>query len=112
MGGGLWVRVDDKSGFAVALDNRGSCHVASTTDWTNCNVIIDVPTNAGSITYGALLFGAGNLWIDDAHLRIADEGSPVTYPTDPAELGTIQHDVTSPLPAPANLDFEDTTKSN
>jgi hypothetical protein len=111
-GGYLWVRADDNSGLAVALDNRGSCHIAPTTDWTDCDVIIDIPSNAGSVTYGALLYGAGYLWIDDAQIEITDEGARLTGPTSPAGLGTTQHDVTNPLRAPTNLDFEDTMTSN
>ncbi len=39
--------------------------IRGTTNWTKCEIIMDVPENAGNISYGALLHGSGQIWFDN-----------------------------------------------
>jgi hypothetical protein len=111
-GGNLWTRADNRDGFSVALDNRGNCRVRATTDWTDCRVVIDIPDSAASITYGAMLYGAGSLWIDDASIEVLDENVPVTSRARETGVGAIQHNSNDLLDEPVNLGFEDMTIRN
>jgi hypothetical protein len=75
--GGLWLRVDGPSGAAV-LDNMHDRPLRETTDWTLATIVMDVPENARSLSFGALLSGAGALQIAGPRFATVDQTVPVT----------------------------------
>jgi len=62
----LWMRMDDDTGKTVAFDNMEKRSVdgvlTGTTNWTQREVVLDVPETANSIHYGFYLRGAGQCW--------------------------------------------------
>jgi hypothetical protein len=75
--GGLWLRVDGPGGTA-ALDNMHDRPLRETTDWTLATIVMDVPENARSLSFGALLSGAGALQIAGPRFATVDQTVPVT----------------------------------
>ena len=75
--GGLWLRVDGPGGTA-ALDNMQDRPLRETTDWTLAMIVMDVPENARSLSFGALLSGAGALQIAGPRFATVDQTVPVT----------------------------------
>ena len=122
----IFVRVDDAKGNAVALDNMWFNYVGDTKDpyrlnrslsgdneWTTERVILDIPLEAATVSYGATLEGAGKVWIDNAHLEVVGSDTPVTAIVRPARL--LQQAAfakTKTPPSPRNLDFEPDGFSN
>ena len=93
--GALWLRIDDRAGKILGFDNM----LARATDgaltgtfgWTERTIVLDVPEAAASLHYGALLKGAGRLWVRNFRLDEAgDDIAPTdqrTYPRRPTNLG-------------------------
>lgn len=75
--GGLWLRVDGPSGTET-LDNMQDRPFRQTTDWTLATIVMDVPENARSLSFGALLSGAGALQIAGPRFATVDQTVPVT----------------------------------
>jgi len=61
----LWMRVDSQDMLGLAFDNMSTRQLKGNNDWTKCEIVLDVPQNAESITLGASLTGTGKLWVDD-----------------------------------------------
>ncbi len=59
---GLWMRVDGEDRRAVAFDNMQNRALAGTQDWTWCEVVLDVPSDASAISYGLVLKASGQAW--------------------------------------------------
>lgn len=91
---GLWMRVDGKDGELQRFDNMEQRPVKGTSEWVRREVVLDVPRDAYAIAIGALLVGAGQVWLDD--LRLETVGLDV--PTTVQELTLLE--------APVNLAFE------
>jgi putative CocE/NonD family hydrolase len=102
--GTLWMRIDG-SAEGVPLDNMLDRALSGTADWQRFAIVLDVPADATRIAFGALLRGAGTLWIDDLEFSAVDRTVPTTGTVGAAE----ERPVLEPdLPrAPRNLDFED-----
>jgi hypothetical protein len=66
----LWMRVDGQEMLNLAFDNMSTRRIKGTNDWTKCEIVLDVPQNAESITLGASLTGTGKLWTDDFALEL------------------------------------------
>ncbi|MBK8553226.1 MAG: hypothetical protein IPL53_20065 [Ignavibacteria bacterium] len=68
---GLWLRVDQPdSQEPLSFDNMQDRAIRNTTDWTKYEIILDVPSNASNIVYGALLAGTGQIWFDDITFEV------------------------------------------
>lgn len=101
---GLWVRVDVGK-VTVSFDNMHDRSVTGTTDWKKYEIVLDVPTNATAIAYGALLSGTGQIWFDSLKFEIVDK---TVEPTGISKECNIQ-DEKKPeglITEPTNLDFE------
>jgi hypothetical protein len=101
---GLWMRVDGAAGGAngpeaLAFDNMQKRPIKGTTDWTQYEIVLDVPERAQEIAYGILLSHTGQVWMDD--LKVEVVGTDVT--TTAVSLSPKQE----PSAAPVNLDFEE-----
>lgn len=93
---GLWMRVDGADRKPVAFDNMQQRPITGTSDWRSYAVVLDVPTESQSISFGVLLTGSGKVWIDNVRFEEVDASVPVTGSRAPV----------APGPAPSNLDFE------
>jgi len=93
----MWLRIDDKDGRQFLLDNMEHREeggvLRGTTDWAIRSIIVDVPDNAGEISYGLLMDGNGQCWCREFDLQVVDLSKPVTRGPD------------KPLEAPKNMRF-------
>lgn len=74
---GVWMRVD-KDKTAVAFDNMQNRPVKGTQSWNMYDVVLDVPQDATGISFGILLSGTGEVWLNDVTFEIVAEDVPVT----------------------------------
>lgn len=76
----LWARVDAADGTVLAFDNMDVSDraVRGTRDWERHEIVLAVPEDAASISFGSLLVGDGTAWFDEFSLTRADEATPVT----------------------------------
>jgi hypothetical protein len=96
---GMWFRIDSKEGHeSLGFDNMQDRPITGTTDWTKCEIILEVPENSGTLNFGALIAGTGKIWFDNVTLEILDNKSLVK--------SDDQVDARIPL-KPVNLDFEE-----
>ena len=75
---GLWMRVDYYGTAVLAFDNMQNRGVKRTTDWAKYEVVLFVPQEATSISYGVLLDGTGQIWFKDVNFEIVDDSVPET----------------------------------
>lgn len=95
---GLWLRVDQAgSTKSLSFDNMHDRPIKGTTGWTKCEIVLDVPSNASMLAYGALLNGTGQIWFDNLQFEIVDNTVPVTGSGSPSR---------TTVDGPTNLDFE------
>jgi hypothetical protein len=90
---GLWMRVDSGQ-KVVAFDNMQNRPIKGTGDWQSYEVVLDVPQDASSISFGILLSKTGKVWLSGAKFEVVGLDIPVT--------GVTQQLRTEPV----NLDFE------
>lgn len=95
-GATLWFRVDGRTG-TLQFDNleqrQEDGPLVDTTNWTERDVIFDIPEEATSLHYGFFLKGTGRCWSRRFSLETADARAEVS-----ANRAGI-------LPTPRNLDF-------
>jgi hypothetical protein len=93
---GVWMRVD-KGSHVVAFDNMQNRAVRGTAQWGAHDVVLDVPVDATSISFGILLSGAGEVWMGNLSFEVVDDSVAVTSkgPSAATELPVY----------PVNLDF-------
>ena len=70
---GLWMRVDYYKAQVLAFDNMQNRGIKGTTDWMKYEVVLFVPTESTSISYGTLLDGTGEIWFKDVNLEVVDD---------------------------------------
>ena len=98
---GLWLRVDQMgSEQFLSFDNMHDRPIKGTTAWTKCEIVLDVPSNASLLAYGALLSGTGQIWFDKLIFEIVDSSVKTT-----GTFGTTSQDEVI-YNEPTNLDFE------
>jgi hypothetical protein len=89
----LWLRIDGPSG-TLAFDNMRHHAPRGTADWTEAEVVLDVPEHATTVNFGLLLVGAGAAHVARLHLATVDETVALTG-----------RDVDEVPDSPQNLDF-------
>ncbi len=89
---GMWMRVDGDTKRAVSFDNMQDRPIEGTTAWKQYDIILDVPKESAYISYGVLLSGPGEVYLDDLTFTVVEE--------DEKSTGRIQ------LTAPSNSDFD------
>jgi hypothetical protein len=67
---GLWMRVDYYDVAVLAFDNMQNRGVKKTKDWAKYEIVLFVPEEATSISYGTLLDGTGQVWFKDVMLQV------------------------------------------
>jgi len=96
---GLWLRVDQSgSQQPLSFDNMGSRPIKGTTGWKKYEIVLDIPSNASLIAYGALLDGTGQVWFDNITFEIVDKSVQTT------DSKNVKNPATQS--GPTNLDFE------
>lgn len=75
--GSLWMRVDGKAG-PLTSDYMTDRLITGTRDWAPYTVVLDVPRDATGITFGMLLSGRGQLWLDDVKFETAGKDVAIT----------------------------------
>ena len=93
---GLWMRVD-KQQKAVAFDNMQNRAIKGTQPWNDYDVVLDVPADATGISFGVLLSGAGQVWMN--HVTIETVG------TETEVTGSSANQNLPLSKTPTNLDF-------
>jgi hypothetical protein len=96
---GMWLRIDSKTpGESLGFDNMQDRPIIGNSDWTKCEIVMDVPAESITLKFGALISGTGKIWFDNVTFEILDNASPKVS----EELNSM------PLPEkPQNLDFEE-----
>jgi hypothetical protein len=78
---GLWMRAD-KDIKSVAFDNMQNRPIRGTRDWQHYDVVLDIPVDATSVHFGALLVGAGEVDVSGFKLDVLpDPRIPQIGPT-------------------------------
>lgn len=104
-----WMRVDSQTKMSVQFDNRPTSDAwRSRKEWTRHETVLDVPNDTFSISYGLILRGSGEAWLDDVLLDVVDSATPSTNMGGSArEIPKEQLEKRPPAPAaPVNLGFE------
>ena len=97
-GAHLWLRADGVDGLR-AFDGMRERPIQGTTDWRQYAVVLDIPEDSDSLSFGLLLIGAnGKAWIDDVSLEVVTEQVPTT--------SRSQYTAAAVLNRPSNLGFE------
>jgi hypothetical protein len=96
---GMWLRIDPKAGSEpLGFDNMQDRPIKGTSDWTKCEIIMDIPEESGTLNFGVLISGTGKIWFDNVSIEILDNNIPKT----------IKDSNISMVPEkPQNLDFEE-----
>lgn len=74
---GLWMRVDGTDG-TLALDNMQDRPIRNVTDWTRYEVVMDVRQDSVNISFGILVAGTGQAWVDDFVFEVVGQDVPTT----------------------------------
>jgi hypothetical protein len=95
----MWLRIDSKTGReSLSFDNMQDRPVKGTSDWTKCEITLDVPEESGTLNFGVLMSGTGKIWFDNITFEILDNSIPKV------SMDTLA----IPVPEkPENLDFEE-----
>lgn len=119
----LWVRIDGPNMEQLDFSNMGGWEIKGTTGWKKCDLVVDVPSNAAAIVFGAMLGGpTGMAWFDDLKLETVNNdvkktSTPLSetdrkameeeaQKTPREEIERIQKFYLSRPTQPLNLDFE------
>jgi hypothetical protein len=73
----LFMRVDGE-GVVQTSDYMQNRPMMLTTDWEKQDIVLDVPRDAIGITYGFLLGGSGQAWLDDLAIEVVGDDVPTT----------------------------------
>lgn len=93
----LFMRVDG-DGVVQTSDYMQNRPVMLTTDWARQEIVLEIPRTAIGVTYGFLLSGSGQAWLDDVALEVVGDDVPVTgrlgglYPTPKTSLSSSDHE--------------------
>lgn len=92
---GLWMRVDGegRDNRSLSFDNMHDRPINGTLEWEKYEIVLDIPETSKYITFGILLNGPGQTWIDGFNFEVVTEDVPVTggnwnkTNTEPLNLG-------------------------
>lgn len=62
---GLWMRVDGTERASLSFDNMQQAPIRGTMPWQRYEIVLDVPAESASISFGILLGGKGKVYVDD-----------------------------------------------
>ena len=107
---GLWMRIDGP-GVTQGFDNFSTRPLLGTADWHRVEIILDVPSNAIGIAFGALMSGKGVLLVDDLTLDVIPATGPTTnqlleFTASGVDSATFAGVYANQPSGPLNLGFE------
>jgi hypothetical protein len=94
--GALWMRVDPKGGgkslrFDNMLTREKDGAISGRFGWTERSIVLEVPDEAGTIHYGPMLKGSGQLWARNLRLDTVPATTATTdtrnFPRRPTGFG-------------------------
>lgn len=94
---GFWMRVDNAFQEVLQFDNMGNRPVTGSTEWSHQLIVLDVLAGSAVISFGVLLNGTGQVWIDELKFEEVDRSVPTTNINTSTDLND----------EPLNLSFED-----
>lgn len=94
---GLWMRVDSHSEDVLQFDNMNDRRITGDTHWNHYAIVLDVPEESSTISFGVLLMGEGKVWVDGFQFEEVD----LSVPTTSLRLDYEMND------EPTNLSFEE-----
>lgn len=75
----FWLRVEKANSQQIlSFDNMNDRPITGTNDWKKYEIVVDVPSTASKISYGALVRGTGQIWFDNLSFEIVDNSVAVT----------------------------------
>jgi hypothetical protein len=88
----MWLRIsglDDKE--VLGYDDMHDRALKGTTEWTKCEIVLDVPTKANRLNFGFMMSGRGQVWLDRLKFEEVDKSVALTtkdirYPLEPSNL--------------------------
>ena len=75
------MRVDQGESM-IAFDNMQDRPIKGTTGWQRYDVVLDVPKDATGISFGILLAGTGEVWLNSTKFDFVEAETPVTKSND------------------------------
>ncbi|MBO0993916.1 helix-turn-helix transcriptional regulator [Bacillus sp. SD088] len=94
---GFWLRVDNTIGDVLQFDNMSDRPIIGSTEWNHYYIVLDVPQNTSLISFGVLLSGKGQVWVDEFKFEEVDKKTPTTNIDFTSDI----------LDEPTNLSFEE-----
>ena len=94
--GALWMRVDPKGGgkslrFDNMLMREKDGAISGRFGWTERSIVLDVPDEAGTLHYGPMLKGSGQLWARNLRIDMVPASTATTggrdFPRRPTGFG-------------------------
>lgn len=68
---GAWFRVNGEK-TTLAFDNMSDRRIHGTKDWQKVSLVLDIPVEAVSVSYGILLEGDGKVWFEQPTFGLVD----------------------------------------
>lgn len=72
-----WVKIDGNEA-TLAMDNMANRRLTGTQDWTEASIVIDIPEEAISMTFGFLMRGKGYAWFESPQLQFVGQDVATT----------------------------------
>src|SRR5690606_4612120 len=94
---GMWMRVDNASEDVLQFDNMSNRPIKGTTNWNLYSIVLDVPPESAVISFGIILSGRGQVWVDQLKFEEVDDSVETTSLEVDPEL----------MDEPVNLSFEE-----
>lgn len=68
----MWMRVDNSSGDIIQFDNMCNRPIKGTSNWNLYSIVLDVPAESSLISFGIILSGRGQIWVDQLTFEEVD----------------------------------------
>ncbi|MFT9077539.1 helix-turn-helix transcriptional regulator, partial [Ethanoligenens sp.] len=75
---GLWMRIDSATSVTLKLDNMQNRPIVGTTEWNHYSCVLDTPEHSGICNIGVLIYGKGQVWLDNASYQEVGVDTPTT----------------------------------
>ena len=62
----------------MRIDEMEDRPIQGTQDWKRYEVVVSIPKESEFITFGMLLYGRGQVWLEDMHLEVEEIDSAQT----------------------------------
>ena len=68
---GAWFRVNGEK-KTLAFDNMSDRRIRGTHDWQEVSLVLDIPDDAKTVSYGIMLEGKGKVWFEQPEFEVVD----------------------------------------